>query len=331
MDRRHFSGIVMGGILGVGLDHIRVPAQVSLAHVHYLQSCMDRLYRTDQTVGGATLLGQAVRHYQRARRMVDESDYTSAVGEELLTVTGGLAACTGWLAFDGGNLSMARQMYGEALLLARAAENPELTVHVLTNMSMLASYVARTRGPRGTAREGLRLANSAAEEARHVPSPRLHALVALRQANAASLLGDEATFRSSIARARRELDRGPHDNDPEWILFVTDAEITGHEATGRTNLGAPAKAVNLYRAVLDDPVVSTRNRACYGALLAGTLVRMGDHSRAIDQGLSVLPAFRGGVTSIRALNELSSIRSLSGSRTEEFRVRFDAVRASLAA
>lgn len=331
VDRRHFSGLVVGGMLGLGLDRIRVPDQVGLAHVNYLRTCADRLYRTDQSVGGAALLRQAIRQFYRARRMVNESDYTTMVGEELLVIAGDLAVCAGWLAFDGGNLGVARQMYGEALILARAAKDTELTVHVLTNMSMLASYVARTIGPRGMAREGLRMANCAADEARHAPSPRLHALVALRQANAAGLLGDEATFRGAITHARRELDRGPHDDDSEWILFVSAAEITGHEAMGRLNLGDPAKAENLYRSVLDDSSLSPRNRAGYGALLAGALLQKGDRSHAIDVGLGVLPALAGGVTSIRTLNELRSVRAAAGSTEEEFCARFDAVTTALAA
>jgi len=36
------------------------------------------------------------------------------------------------------------------------------------------------------------------------PIPRLHALIVLRHAGAASLLGDKAAFRSAITRARRE-------------------------------------------------------------------------------------------------------------------------------
>ena len=57
-------------------------------------------------------------------------------------------------------------------------------------------------------------------------------------ASAASLLGDKAAFQAGISQARREMDRGPHDDDPpEWLRFVDEAEITGVEARGWLNLG----------------------------------------------------------------------------------------------
>ncbi|MET8051614.1 helix-turn-helix transcriptional regulator [Streptosporangium sp. NPDC005286] len=323
MKRREFSGLVLGGALGLGLDSIHVPSQVSMAQAHYLRASADRLYRADQSVGGTALLPQAVRQFQRARRMVDESDYTMAVGSELLSATGNLAICTGWLAFDGGDLALSRQLYGEALALAHAAEDTELTAHVLLSMAMLATYVARTTGPRGTAREGLRLASRAGNEARHLPSPRLHALVALREANASAVLGDEAAFRSALIRARRELDRGPHQDDPEWILFVSETEIDQHEASGRRNLGDPIRAAKLYHEVLDNGSLSPRNRACSHAQLASALLQQGDRTQAIDEGLAVLSTLTGGVTSVRPLKELRSLRAEVGSASAEFRTRYD--------
>jgi hypothetical protein len=75
-----------------------------------------------------------------------------------------------------------------------------------------------TTGPsREPARKALRLAFQAQDEGRYLTVPRLHALIALRHASAASLLGDKAAFQAAIIQARRELDRGPQDEKPpEW-------------------------------------------------------------------------------------------------------------------
>ena len=96
-----------------------------------------------------------------------------------------------------------------------------LAVHVLANQSMLYAEMARTGPSREPARQALRLAFQAHEEGRYIPMARLHALIALRHASAASLLGDKAAFQAAIIQARRELDRGPRDGDPpEWLRFV---------------------------------------------------------------------------------------------------------------
>jgi hypothetical protein len=275
----------------------------------YLRTCAERLSSRDQSVGGAALLRQALRQWHRARRMLDESDYPEAVGRDLLGVTGNLAICAGWLAFDAADVPLARRMYSEALLLAGSAGDPVLIAHVLEKLSMLSSHVARENGSRGMARESLRLADQAAEAARHELMPRLQALIALRRANAASLLGDKPAFRSAITRARHDLDRPASMEDPAWIRFVDGSEIATQEAVGHQNLGDPATASLLHRESLDAPDLSRRNRACGQAQLAAALAQSGDVTAAVSEGTAVLPALAEGVTSVRTLNHLRPVRA----------------------
>ncbi|GAB2861180.1 hypothetical protein GCM10022221_71180 [Actinocorallia aurea] len=84
-------------------------------------------------------------------------------------------------------------------------------------------------GDAGPAREALRLLDRATAVARHEPCPKLHALIEMRKAPAAALLGDEAAVRRLIGVARGALDRPPQDRDPSTVAFVTPAEsFTGH-------------------------------------------------------------------------------------------------------
>ena len=162
---------------------------------------------------------------------------------------------------------------------------------------------------------------------------RLHALIALRHASAASLLGDKAAFQAAIAQARRELDRGPRDGDPpEWLRFVDETEITGVEARGWLNLGDAHRSARLYRQVLAAGL-STRNRASYGAGLADALLKQGARQDAVAAAMDVLPALEGGVTSMRCLNRLRLVRQAAGNTAgaQEFCERFDAVEQALAA
>jgi transcriptional regulator with XRE-family HTH domain len=331
VDRRSFGGLAAGAVAAVMLPEPAVPSRVTAAHVRYLRICTDRLSRRDQAVGGAILLGQAVRHWRRARRMLDESDYSEAVGRDLLRMTGALAVCAGWLAFDAGNLPLSRHLYSEAHLLINGAGDPLLAVHVLEKLSMLSAFKARTGPNRGPAREAAALAERAAHEARYVPMPRLQALVALRRASAVSLLGDKAGFQTAITDARRELDRGISGDDPEWIRFVDEFEVKGQEAMGYLNLGAPETSAVVHRESLDAPDLGVRNRLCGQAQLATALVAEGDIAGAVDEGVAALSALENGVTSIRALNELRSVRrAAQGINAEEFCARFDTARQALA-
>ncbi len=332
VDRRGFGGLAAGVAAAMVLPEITMPSRVTASHVRYLATCVDSLNSRDQVVGGGALLRQALRQWRRARRMLDESDYPEAVGRDLLRATGNLAVCAGWLAFDGGNVTLARRMYSEALLLAGSADDPILSAHVLEKSSMLSSYAARLGGTMGFAREGLRLADQAASAAQHERMPRLHALIELRRASAASLLGDEPVFRSAITNGRRELDRGVNADDPVWIQFVDEFEISGQEAMGHMNLGAPATSAVLHQESLDRPDLAPRNRVCARAQLSAALAASGDVTTAVSEAMAVLPVLADGVTSMRALNELRPVRiAAEQTEAEEFCVRFDAVERTLTA
>jgi transcriptional regulator with XRE-family HTH domain len=305
VDRRTFGGIAAGAAAAVAFPEITVPAKVSTSHIRYLRTCVDNLHSRDQEVGGAALLRQALRQWQRVRRMLDESDYSEAVGHDLLGVAGDLAVCVGWLAFDAAKVPLARRLYSEALLLAGNAGDPVLTVHVLANFSMLSTHRARMDRNSGLAREGLLLADQAADVARHESMPRLHALAALRRASAASLLGDKADFKCAITRARHELDRRVGTDDPEWIQFVDESEIATQEAVGHQNLGDPGTASELHRQSLGVAGLSPRNRALRPSPTRWCACRKRRRIRSRDRGIGC-PARARGWSDLYSDIELSS-------------------------
>ncbi|RMI43326.1 hypothetical protein EBO15_16735 [Actinomadura harenae] len=262
--------------------------------------------------------------------MLDECDFTAQIGGDLLVVTADLGIVTAWLAYDAGDQNLARTLYKDAALLAQCSGDPEVQVHLHANMAQQATYLARTTGRKGTAREALRFAQQAEVAARHLPSATLQALIALRQALAHAELGDEVAFRRTIGRARDEVDRGRHDSDQSWTLFVGHSEITGYEAIGYGALGRPERATGLYRQVLEHDR-SPRDLAYYRARLAGSLTQVGDTSGAIEEGLAVLPGLmEGTMTSGRVLRELRPVRDAAETRAEEFREQYDRAEAMLA-
>ena len=332
VSRRSFNGMA-AGLAAYGLiPPIRVPERVDAAHVRYLRSCVQQLNDRGDELGGGAVLRQAVRQFARARAMLDESDYTSEIGRQLLVVTAELGVLAGWEAYDCADHLLARHLYGDAATLAHSADQPELAVHVYVHMGQLSHKLAWFTGRKGLAREALRFADRAADSVRHEPSPRLHALVALRQADAYAVLGDELAFQSAIGRARNELDRGPHPADPRWCRFVSESEVSHFEAEGRLVLGQPDRATTLYAAELDDPSRSRRDQVSRRAGFAAALLEEGDRSQAYAEGTTVLTdvGHRGGLASTRILNKLRPLRAAADQAdAEEFRARFDAAATAL--
>ncbi|SEG79001.1 Helix-turn-helix domain-containing protein [Thermomonospora echinospora] len=321
LDRRQFAVMASGLALGAVLP---APKRVDRGHVRYLRACLEQLQDQDRIIGGASLRAQALRLFGRARAMLDESDYTEQVGRELLVVTADLGVVAAWLAYDSGDQATARALYGEAELMAGSAADNELLVHVYANMAQQATHLARITERRGRAREALRFADRAADAARHLPSPALHALIALRQAGAHAQLGDAVAFRASIGQARREIDRGQHETDQNWTGFVTHSEITAYEAMGAFQLGRPDTAAGLYQMVLEDCRRSPRDQVYFRARPAATLCAAGDRQGAVTEGLAVVGDLGSKLTSVRVLNELRPVRQAAGASAEEFCERFDA-------
>ncbi len=314
-----------------GLAAVSVPRRASGSHVRYWQACADVLYARDRSVGGAVLLPLAMQQWRRARLAARE-DAAGEAGSRLLAAAGELALCTGWIALDAGQLPLARPLYEQARELADSAGDAVLGVHALANQSMLHAELARTGPSREPARQALRLAFQAQDEGRYLPVPRLHALIALRHASAASLLGDKAAFQKAVAQARLELDRGHEDEaPPEWLRFVDRTEITGTEARGWLDLGDPGRSAQLHRQALAC-ALSPRDRAGYGAGLADALLKQGARQDAITAAADVLPALEHGMTSVRCLSRLRLVRQAAASTPgrEEFCARFDAVEQALA-
>jgi transcriptional regulator with XRE-family HTH domain len=227
VDRRGFTGMAAGLLASATIPLVQAPARVDAVQVRYLQATVEQLRTQDQSRGGGAILRLSLHQFARARRMVNESDYTETVGRQLLAAASALGIRAGWAAFDHGDQQLARFLYGEAQLLAASSGSIESQTHVLLNMSMQNTYLAHVQGNLGLARAGLRLARLAADVARYEPSPRLHALIALRQAAAHAQLRDAGAFQAAITQARRELDRGPWAPDSPWCTFVIEPESAG--------------------------------------------------------------------------------------------------------
>jgi transcriptional regulator with XRE-family HTH domain len=308
MNRRQFSGGLVGLAAAAGFGQMQVPTKVDSAHVRYLHSAAEKLYTEDQSVGGGALARDGLRLYHRARRMLDEADYNEAIGRQLMSAVGELAVCVGWLAYDANDQSLARQLYSDALLVAGQSGDDGLAIRAMEKMSLQAVCVAQKEGLSGNVREAVRLSGRAGELARHDPCPQLHALLASRAAIAHAAAGDKQGFTTAISRAWREVDRGFVKEAPVWLRFVNSSEIEVQEARGRLFLGEPVAAVALFRRSLA-AAFSERNSVAQRAQLAAALVASGDTVGAVAEGMVVLPELdKGGIMSPRTLDMLQPVR-----------------------
>jgi transcriptional regulator with XRE-family HTH domain len=294
--------------------------------LRYWQACTAALIERDRTAGGTALLRSALLLWRQASPTEGRDN---ATGVDWLATAAGIALYAGQAALDAGCLVRARSLHKAARDLAGGVRDPLLTAHVLVADSRLRAAIARAGGSRESARQALLLAREAAEEARYEPVPQLHALISVRVAQTAALLGERPTFDAAIARARRELDRHRRDVSipaPAWLRHVGHADITVAEAAGLLHLGEAVRSVALYRQALAQ-TSCPRDRALTAAGLAHTLAANGDRAEAMATALDqVLPLLESGVSSARCLDQLRQVAAAAGAvpGAPELRERIEA-------
>ncbi|WP_381798275.1 tetratricopeptide repeat protein [Streptomyces niveus] len=260
-----------------------VPRQLGEAEVNALEEAVRRIRLLDDRHGADGLYRRAAQPLRTAYALLDAGTATrSATADRLHAGAGELAITVGWLAHDSGRFDDARSHYAEALATARVAGDPGLEAHAFCNTSFLARDGGRHR-------EAVRAAQAGRRAATELASPRLLSLLALREAGGWAGLGDRTGCEQSLGQAHTFFERGPSDDDPEWMSFFGEPELEVLQAQCRAALGDwSAAARHAYRAsVLLDPHF-TRNLALYRAELAMNLARAGFLDEAAAAGHQVL-------------------------------------------
>ncbi|MFI6045306.1 helix-turn-helix domain-containing protein [Nocardia sp. NPDC051321] len=300
--------------------------RVGMADVNWLISQVDAFERADQRVGGAPLVLQAVEQLTEAKNLLETCSFAANAADEFTTAVGELAVLTGWLAVDADMHPLARQCYWDALSLANQANDPDLTAHAclyIANQSIALSRVGRA-----SPHHAMKMIDRARDLMRGRPPGRIHALIAIRQAQAESLLGDQKAFGRAISTAWREVDHAVEyqrlEECPTWLQSVNHAEVRGHEARGYGTVGKFEKAVELLElAASEQPMV--RNALYTRACLASARLAAGDVRGALTEAEPILTELDNTVSSPRTLKVLAPVRRAveSAPSTAEFRCQFD--------
>ncbi|NEB36137.1 tetratricopeptide repeat protein [Streptomyces sp. SID14515] len=264
---------------------VSLPAQrrVGEAEVSAVEKAVRQIRLLDDRHGADGLYRRAAQPLRAAYELLDAGTTARrATADRLHAGAGELAISVGWLAHDSGRFDDARSHYAEALATARLAGDAGLEAHAFCNTSFLARDAGRPR-------EAVRAAEAGQRAARTLGSPRLLALLALREAGGRAGLGDRTGCDRAIGRARAAFDRGPAAGDPEWMSFFREAELELLEAQCWSALGDWSRAARHgRRAVVLQDAHFTRNLALYRAQLTGDLARAGRADEAAATGHQVL-------------------------------------------
>ena len=241
------------------------------------------------------LLGPAVASLLRGT-------YNDKVGSALLTAAAEMTLFAGWTAFDTEHHGQAQHYYGQALKLAKAADDPLAGAHVLSTMAHQAIHLNKPE-------KALLLARAAVEAGRRAQaSPQVMALLHVREARAAALRahpaanGDRHTAKQIerlLLEAERAHGQGASDRDPQWACEFDEPELAaqfgivwhllGDNDRAADHLEHSIRAFATYR-----PRSSHLNRVNVAEtyLSKGELEQALDHARAATTGATALTSPR---------------------------------------
>lgn len=251
----------------------------------------------DTRSGARHLVDVAVHAAQRAHRTAMSQFQAD---RDVLAAAAEAQQVAGWVAFDAERQDLSRRMSLEALLSARTAGNRSMEYLALGQLAMQDVHL----------HQPVEAANLASAALDNGVSGTVRTLFTLRAARAAAQMGEEARARDLLARTRSSFLDGPHQHDPAWAWWLTEAEITWHEAMIEAEGGRWPRAAKRFRAAYQGTGVSTRAAASYRASLLWALA----HARAWNEAETVLVRdvlpHRDEVASVRAHRMLARAAQL---------------------
>ncbi|WP_434743021.1 helix-turn-helix domain-containing protein [Micromonospora sp. SH-82] len=326
-DRRQFhalaalAGIAATGSLDLLAPPTDAPRSIGLEQVRYASSLVDELRRADAAVGATQLCDIAIRVHAHLSTWAAKARYSREVGEALHTALADLAIETAWLTIDADRRPEGTPYLNEAITRARIADDAQTEAFALDGLARL------LRDDRPV--ESLDCAEAALRVCAGWATPRLTTLLHLRRARAYSVLQDASGVIREMTKARREYERGTHDDDASFLEFVNDQEMNGVQGMCHLTLGHLDRARKAFTAIVDNPSPThRRNRIYYSVQLAEAACRQGNLDEAAHVAMGVLPDV-GQVSSGRVSKHLDQVRAAlaqpqrSTAATREFVEAYD--------
>ncbi|YCK34177.1 hypothetical protein ACNF49_08820 [Actinomadura sp. ATCC 39365] len=143
----------------------------------------------------------------------------TTLGRQFLSETAAMLRLAAWMAYDTGLHGLAQQYMTKALMLAREAGDRMLGGRILAGMSHQANYL----GHYGMAAN---LARSARMGAEGASTSTAMALFNAMEARALASQGDQVGGSRALGEAERWFERRNPEDDPVWLKYLDEAELT---------------------------------------------------------------------------------------------------------
>ncbi|SEE76461.1 hypothetical protein SAMN05428954_3801 [Streptomyces sp. 2112.3] len=261
------------------------------------------LYTVDHGSGGIPAKARAKQLEQHLTRTLKESVCTAKTGRALQAMLSELHSNQAWYGYDGGPVDEARTAAMEALTAAQLIDDAMLQISALETLVLTDIKADRAWEAASAVEAAYGLAGRAGA------GPTVHLVIALREANVATHVGDTVAARRALSRALSYQSRDEDSSEvPPWARFAGPVEIDYATAEMYARAGKPRGAVSFLRAAVDGLGGGyARNTAWYRSKLACALLDAGEAEEACAEMAGVLDSY-GEISSSRLTHRLRAFQ-----------------------
>jgi transcriptional regulator with XRE-family HTH domain len=257
--------------------------RIGAADIDAFQTTTNVFADLDNRYGGGHARHALVQFLASDAQAMLSGQYTAEVGRRLFSAVAEAMLLAAWMAYDAGLHGVAQRYFVQALHVAQNADDRPLAGSVLDAMSHQATFLGRYEHAANLARAAIA---GTGDSATATLTAHFHAM----EARAHARLGDPAACDTALNAAEKLFARRIPDDDPPWIRYFDEAELSaefGHcfRDLGRA-VGARTWAVRSLGAGTDG--VFPRSDFFAAMVLADAHLDHGDPEPACRVALSAL-------------------------------------------
>jgi hypothetical protein len=278
-------------------------ARIGLADVARFRTTVDLFADLDDRFGGGHAREALIQYLSIDADRLLRGRYSDEVARELFSAVGEATLLAAWMIYDSAPASaLAQGYFVQALALAQAGNDRLLGASILDAMSHQATFTGRFT-------EAANLARAARTGTHGVATPTLTAHFHTMEARALARLADAKSCARALSDGVNEFDRAKPENDPHWIRYFNQSELSAEFAHCMRDMGRPADAVRYADTSLSALHDSRFGRSDFfvSLVLADAHLAAGDTEQACGVALRALTAGE----QIRSVRCVSYLREFS--------------------
>ena len=273
-----------------------------MADVERFRVTVEMFTKLDDRYGGGHARHALVQYLRTDADRMLSGRYSDAIGRELFAAVGEATLLAAWMSYDSAPASaLAQGYFVQALALAQAGHDRLLGASILDAMSHQATFVGRFT-------EAANLARAALAGTRGIATPTLTAHFRAMEARALARLGDAKACGHALSESMREFERASPDNDPEWIRYFNESELSAEFGHCMRDLGRAGDAIQHAGNGLGSFGDFARSDFFVSIVLADAHLAAGDIEQACNVTLTALAAGE----QIRSARCVSYLREFMG-------------------